>query len=237
MTQKAIGDFPPVSLSPVPQGRAWGMVAALFLIYVFAWLDRLTISMMVAPVKASLGLGDFQMSLILGPSFAISYAIFGIPLGWAADRYSRRLVIFFGVLIWALATVACGFSTSFGTLMLCRIFVGIGEAALLPASYALIADAFSKDWVTMATSVFQTAGKFGSAAAFGLGGMAIAFAKSLEGMNFPLHGPASYWQIAFTLIGAPGLLLMFLVFTFPIPAAVLKAGRTGMPLLPHFTSC
>ena len=33
-----------------PLGRAWGMVAALFVIYVFSWLDRLSVSMLVTPI-------------------------------------------------------------------------------------------------------------------------------------------------------------------------------------------
>jgi len=90
-------------------GTAWWMVAVLFTIYLFSWIDRLVVSMLVEPVKLGLHLSDFQMSLILGPSFAFVYAIFGIPLGWAADHYQRRLVIFFAALVWTAATIACGF--------------------------------------------------------------------------------------------------------------------------------
>lgn len=196
---------------------AWWMVGALFLIYVFAWLDRLTVSMLVPPIKQQMALTDFQMSLILGPAFALSYAVFAIPLGWAADRFPRRIVIFCGVGIWAMATLACGFAATFGELMAARVIVGIGEAALLPAAYSMIGDAFPRDKVTVATSVFQAAGKTGSAAAFGLGGFAIAFAKSLDHIDWPFHGPAHYWQITFALIGIPGFLLMFLALSFPEP--------------------
>jgi MFS family permease len=213
--------------SPSEAG-AWWMVAALFFIYVLAWLDRLIISMLVAPIKQSLSLSDFHMSLILGPSFAIAYAIFAMPLGWAADHFPRRLVIFCGVLTWATATVACGFANSFGALMSCRIVVGIGEAALLPAAYSLIADRFPQDRVTMATSVFQTAGKLGSATAFGLGGLVIALAQSLSAMGWPGGGQHSYWQLTFMLVGAPGFLLMFLVFTFRDPGRR-DTGNGGKP--------
>lgn len=203
-------------------GRAWWMVGALFALYVLAWLDRLAVSMLVAPIKARLALTDFEMSLVLGPSFALSYAIFGIPLGWAADRFSRRLVIFCGVFVWATASLACAFATSFESLMACRVFVGIGEAALLPAAYSLIGDAFPPNRVTAATSVFQAAGKTGSAAAFGLGGFAIAFSKSIENMHFPIFGQAEYWQITFALVAVPGFALMFLALSFPDP------GRRGV---------
>lgn len=210
-------------------GMAWYMVGALFLIYVLAWLDRLIISMMVGPIKQTLHLGDFQMSLILGPAFAISYALFGFPLGWATDLFSRRAVIFAGVLVWSLATLGCAFSTSFPMLVLCRVFVGVGEAALLPSAYSLIADAFPRDKVTFATSVFQTAGKLGSAAAFGIGGVIIAFATTLEHVQWPVHGPASGWQITFAMIALPGFAFAFLAFSFPEPGRQGQGRGQGRP--------
>lgn len=213
--------------SGLSTGRAWGMVAALFVIYVFSWLDRLSVSMLVAPIKQAMQLSDTQMSIVLGPSFAIAYAVFGVPLGWAADRFSRRYVIFCGVLVWTLSTVACGFATTYESLLAFRVMVGIGEAALLPAAYSLIGDAFPPQRVTVATSVFQSAGKTGSAMAFGLGGLAIGFAKTLEHIDWPLHGPASYWQITFALVGIPGFLLAFLALTFPEPGRRQAVSQKG----------
>ena len=215
-------------------GTAYFMVGALFLIYVLAWLDRLIISMMVQPIKETLGLGDFEMSLVLGPAFAISYAVFAIPLGWAADRFSRRLVVFGGVTVWSLATFACALATSFPMLIVCRVLVGVGEAALLPAAYSLIADAFPRDRVTFATSLFQTAGKFGSAVAFGIGGLLIGFAGTLAHLDLPVLGRADGWQITFAIIGLPGFVLAFIAFSFPEPGrhgvAVAKPGDDGAML-------
>lgn len=206
------------AVSAVPSLRpAWWMVGVLFAVYVFAWLDRLILSMLVEPIKATMALSDFQMSLILGPAFAVSYAIFGLPLGWAADRFQRRVVVFFGIILWAAATVACGFATSFETLLLARVLVGVGEAALLPCAYSMIADAFPRDKLTVATSTFQMAGKVGSATAFGLGGLAIAFAAGLGTVILPLHGPAEPWQLVMIMVGAPGFLLAFLMFTIREP--------------------
>lgn len=95
--------------------------------------------------------------------------------------------------------------------------MGIGEAALLPAAYSLIGDAFPPGMVTVATAIFQSGGKTGSAAAFGLSGLAIAAAKGLESVSWPVVGHAQYWQIAFGLIGVPGFLLAPLAFSFPDP--------------------
>lgn len=81
-------------------GSAWWMVAVLFGLYVLSWVDRLIVSMLVTPIKAHLLLSDVQISMITSTSFAIFYAIFGLPLGWASDRFSRRWIIFGGVVIW-----------------------------------------------------------------------------------------------------------------------------------------
>lgn len=105
----AAGETAPRSLA-----SAWWMVAALFAIYVFSWVDRMAIAMLVTPIKATLHVSDSQMGLVLGSSFGISYAVFGVPLGWAADRFPRRWVIFCGVLVWASATLACGLVHGFG---------------------------------------------------------------------------------------------------------------------------
>jgi MFS family permease len=204
-------------------GQAWWMVVVLFVLYVFSWLDRLIVSMLVTPMKAHLMLSDVQVSMVTSTSFAIFYAVFGLPLGWAADRYSRRWIIFCGTLLWAAATTACGFAQTYEQLLVARIFVGVGEAALLPSAYSLIADGFPPRLLTRATSTFQMAGKVGSATAFGLGGVAIAFAAAHVGVHIPFHGPAQPWQLVMMMVGAPGVVLAFLAFSFADP------GRNGGP--------
>lgn len=219
-------------------GRAWWMVAVLFSLYVLSWIDRLILSMLVTPIKAHLALSDVQVSMVTSTSFAIFYAIFGLPLGWASDRFPRRIIIFLGVLLWGSATTACGYAESYEQLLAARIFVGVGEAALLPAAYSLIADAFPSGQLTRATSTFQMAGKVGSAAAFGLGGAAIAFATLHEGIHIPFHGPAQPWQLVMMMVGLPGVLLALLLFTFPDPGrrkvkADADSGE-GAALVAHF---
>ena len=215
-TQRQTGALSQENMPP-RLGQAWWMVAVLFALYVFSWVDRLTISMLVTPIKQHLLLSDVEVSMITSTSFAIFYAIFGLPLGWAADRFSRRWIIFGGVTLWAIATTACGYARSFEALLVARIFVGVGEAALLPAAYSLIADAFPPHLLTRATSTFQMAGKVGSATAFGLGGAAVAFATAHEGVHIPFHGPAHPWQLVMMMIGVPGILIAALLFTFPDP--------------------
>ena len=63
--------------------RAWMLVLLLTVAYVFSFIDRWILGLLIEPIKADMGLTDFQIGLMLGPAFAIFYATLGVPLGWA----------------------------------------------------------------------------------------------------------------------------------------------------------
>ncbi|MDE8652759.1 MFS transporter [Novosphingobium album (ex Liu et al. 2023)] len=195
----------------------WWMVACLFLAYAFSWLDRLIITMLVTPIKQDLHLSDLQMGAMLNLSFALGFSIFCVPMGWAADRFDRRKVLVLGISVWSAATLGAGFAHSFPQLLICRALVGIGEASLLPAAYSLIADTFPPQRVTFATSVFQTASKFGSAVTFAVGALVITLAKHLEQTTMAVSLGAGYWQITLALVGLPGLVVALSMLTFSEP--------------------
>ncbi len=90
----------------------------LWLLYVGSFVDRIAITMVVAPIKRDLALSDVQVSLVLA-AFAISYVVFGYPMGWAADRFPRRMVIYLGTTFWALSAMGSGLSRNFVQLFLC----------------------------------------------------------------------------------------------------------------------
>lgn len=106
-------------------------------------LDRQVLSLLVDPIRGDLGISDTQISLLLGTTFAVVYGIAGVPLGFLADRTSRRNLIFTGVLVWSVGTLACGLSRRFGELFAARLVVGLGEAVLSPAAISLISDYFA----------------------------------------------------------------------------------------------
>ena len=202
---------------------AWWMLSVLFIFNILDYLDRLILTMLVVPIKGELGISDFQMSIILGPAFAVCYALFGLFIGWGVDRYSRRWIIFGGVMIWSIATVMSGLvARSYEMLLFFRILCGIGQATLGPAVVSLLADAFSRDKMTTALSVYQSAAKIGAAAAMAFGGIAMAFSTTylLEHDVWGIHQP---WHLVLAMAGAPGVILAFLVFTFPEPRRALSA--------------
>ncbi len=214
---------------------SWRMVWVLFTLYVISWIDRLILTMMVDPIKMSLSISDYQMGLVMTTSFAIATALFGIPTGWLVDRFQRRLIVFTGVLIWSAATWASAHAHSYHDLLGFRVLVGIGETVIGPAAYSLIADAFPREKLTRANASFQMGGKTGSAATFALGGPLIAFAATGAAAGLPLLGGLEPWQRVMVMVGLPGFVLAFLVFSFPEPArrsfvatdSIVKRGELG----------
>lgn len=205
---------------------AWWMLAVLFSLYTISFVDRSVITIMVPDIQKSLQLSDMQIGLILGPAFAVAYSVFGLPLGWVADRYNRRWVIFIGAAGFGLATGISGLVGSFAGLLLARIFIGIGEASLTPAAYSLMADRFPRSLFGTASAIYNSAIKIGTAGALALGGVAIGLFAGVN-ITLPGLGPLEPWRLVFLAVGAFSLLLAFMVFTFPEPARTRMIPRGG----------
>ena len=63
---------------PSPR-RAWSMVSLLTILYIFSFLDRTIIVLLIEPIKADLGLSDTQISLLYGFAFALFYTFWVYP--------------------------------------------------------------------------------------------------------------------------------------------------------------
>jgi MFS family permease len=217
------GAAPADSAGSPTRTAAWTAVFVLAVLYGLAFVDRQIISLLVAPIRQDLGISDFQISLLQGFSFALLYALGGLPLGFAADRWPRRWVIFGGVFIWALAATACGLVHGFGQLLAARVLVGMGEAALAPAAYSILADMFPARRLTFALAVYAVGASAGSSMSLVWGAAAIHWFE--HGLTLPLVGHLRSWQAAFVVTGAPGLLVAFLIFAIPEPK---RAHRRAM---------
>ena len=192
---------------------------------VLSYTDRQVLSLLVDPVRGELGISDTQMSLLLGTAFAVIYGVAGIPLGFLADRYSRRNLIFAGVAVWSLGTVACGLSRDFGELFASRIVVGLGEAALSPAAISLISDYFPPSRRGTAVGFFLSGIAMGSGAAILIGGGVLHLVEAGAVAATPLATLAA-WRLVLLLIGGPGLLWALVIFVIREPAR--RAGESGV---------
>jgi MFS family permease len=172
------------------------VLGVLFACYVFNWVDRNVLAILLGPMKAELGVSDTAMGFLSGLAFALFYTVLGIPIARWADLGSRRSILALGIALWSAMTVVCGLARSFTGLALARVGVGVGEAAGSPASHSLISDYFPPERRGRALSVYAMGNYAGHFVAFVIGGWVNEH-----------YG----WRTTFFVMGIPGLLLALLV--------------------------
>lgn len=201
----------------------WYALGVLIVAYTFSYLDRQVLTLMVGPIRKSLDITDTQLSLLHGFAFAIFYTILGIPIGRLVDQHRRTTIVAAGVAFWSIMTALCGTAKNFTHMFLARIGVGVGEAALSPGAYSLIADYFPPHRLPQALSLYLSAIYIGSGFAMILGGTLIMM---MPAMDLPVIGHVEPWQGVFMVIGLPGLLIALWVMTLREPAR--KGAKKGV---------
>jgi len=212
--------------------RAWYAIGILLIAFVFSFIDRSIIALLVEPIKKDLGISDFGIGLLQGLAFAIFYTLVGIPIGRLADRLSRRRIIAVGIFLWSLMTAACGLAKSFTGLFLARVGVGVGEATLSPSAYSMISDLFPRDQLGRALAVYQGGAFLGAGIAFIVGGMVIRALSRAGEVALPLIGIVQPWQMVFFVVGLPGLIVALLMLTVrePVRRGKIAGHDKGIPI-------
>jgi MFS family permease len=209
---------PTSSAKPAPDLRyAWYVVGALTAIYMLSYMDRVILSLLVAPMKRDFGISDTQVGLLQGFAFGVFYTLVGLPLGRIADTRNRRNLIAVGVVLWSFFTALCSLAGSFGSLFLARMGVGVGEATLSPSAYSLISDYFPRERLGAAISVFYMGVFLGTSASLLLTGSIVDVLSHTPVITVPLLGAMASWRVTFLIVGLPGVLFALLTRTIREP--------------------
>ena len=175
---------------------AYYVLAVLFVVYVFNFIDRQILSILLQPIKEDLQVSDTAMGFLTGFAFAVFYAIAGLPLARVADRWVRRSLIALSLATWSLMTAASGLARNFTDLALARVGVGIGEAGCTPPAHSLLSDYFPPERRATVLAVYACGIYMGVGLGFWLGGW----------LN-----DAFGWRVAFMVIGLPGVAMALVV--------------------------
>ena len=163
----------------------------------FNYLDRSILGLALPMIKAEMQASDTALGLVSGLAFVLFYAILGVPIAWAADRWNRRNIIAAGLAFWSLMTALTGFVANIWQLALARFLMGAGEACCMPPSNSIISDLFRKARRPLALAIFGTANSIAFIALF-----------PIAGWIADHHG----WRTMFVAAGAPGLVLALLFY-------------------------
>ncbi len=173
-----------------PSAYRFVVLAMLFVVYAFNFIDRQILGILVPAIKAELGFTDTELGWLGGPAFAIFYTALGVPIAWAADRSNRMWIMTVALTVWSAFTAACGFAQNFTQLFAARLGVGVGEAGGVAPAYSLISDYFPPRERARALAVYSFGIPIGSAAGILIGGL---IASQLD------------WRIAFIVVGLAGV--------------------------------
>lgn len=187
------------SAPAISAGKSFGsfgyrsyVLISLTLVYTFNFIDRILISVVSVPIINEFQLSQFEFGLLSGIGFALFYTLLGIPIANLSEKISRKLIIGCCVILWSLATVLCGFTTGFVTLLLARMLVGIGEAGCTPPANSMISDYYAPLARPTALGIYAMGVTAGGVLAQVFGGFILE---------------AFTWREAFIIVGAPGILL------------------------------
>ncbi|MES1190618.1 MAG: MFS transporter [Steroidobacter sp.] len=203
--------------SMIRAGGNWYLLTVLVVVYVFSFIDRQIISLIVEPLKNDLHISDTQVSLLHGFTFAIFLAFAGLPIGRLVDTRRRITIVAVGIAMWSAMTAASGLVAGYAALMLCRIGIAVGEATLTPASHSMIADSFPPQRLGLALGIYGTGTFIGMGMAYLIGAVVIAGVAG-NTIALPLIGTLHPWQLVFIAVGLPGLLVAFWAALLDEPA-------------------
>lgn len=158
----------PNKISANVSSRAWLVVGLLWFVALLNYLDRLMITTMRDPIKASITMTDAQFGLLTSVFLWVYGALspFG---GFLADRFGRSRVILASLFVWSAVTWLTGYVQTFEQLLWARALMGISEACYIPAALALIADYHRGPTRSLATGLHMS-GVYAGAALGGVGG-------------------------------------------------------------------
>jgi ACS family hexuronate transporter-like MFS transporter len=178
----------PTALSSHP--RRLLIVSIFVLVLSITAIDRNLLAAVWPALQSQLSLTNTQYGVLVA-GFSISYGLFAPLMGFLLDRFGLTRVAVMAVGLWSLFGIATAFAYSFKALLLCRVLLGVAEAAALPSA--------GKAYATYLSPSERSFGTAGSQVALTLGAVGATFLAAVCGQRFG-------WRSAFIFSGVLGFL-------------------------------
>lgn len=149
------------------------LVVLLGVAVFFNYVDRGAIGIAAPLMKSDLGLSNEAYGLAFSAFFWV-YAPIQLFTGWLCDRFSVYKLLAAAILLWAGSTLLMGFAAGFGSLLLLRILLGVGESISFPGSSKIIARHVPVEKRGVANAAIAMGIAFGPAVGTLAGGLIVA---------------------------------------------------------------
>lgn len=151
----------------------WRLLALLVAAVFVNYIDRSNLSVSATEIKKEFSLSGEQLGLASSWFFG-SYALCQLVVGWLLQRYSVKMVLGVGFVLWSAATAATGFVGGFTALLVTRVILGIGESVAYPAFSKIIASDYAETQRGTANALIDAGSKIGPALGTLFGGLIVA---------------------------------------------------------------
>jgi MFS family permease len=201
------------SAEPWPDTRrSWYAVIIFALTVMTLFGNQFMTGLLVGPIKGDLQLTDTQVALILGFFGGLINAVASLPISRLIDRFNRKLIIGFGLVIAGLSSAASGCSSTSGQLLIARLTGGLGGAGNGPATFSMLGDLFPPAKLPKALSAMNIGFSTGLALSMIFGGTLFFAIKDLPSITLPLIGDVHPWQLVFLILAVPDTMLGLIIW-------------------------
>ena len=138
-------------VEPVPTLRAshpdghperWRILAVLCAALCIVALDNTILAVAVPRLGAALGADETALQWITA-AYSLVLAALLLPLAGLGDRFGRKGLLVVGLALFGVASVAASLATTSGQLVAARALMGVGGAATMPATLAVLGNVFA----------------------------------------------------------------------------------------------
>src|SRR5262249_42042456 len=143
---------------PARSAHPWWVLASTSLAVFAVFLDTTILFVAFSAIGTSFPSVDAAaLSWVLN-AYTIVFAALLIPAGRLADRVGRRRTFLGAVVVFTVASAACGLAPSAGVLVVARMLQAVGAAALVPSSLALVLQTFPRQKIPVAVAIWSAIG-------------------------------------------------------------------------------
>ena len=165
------------------------MVALVFFFMLINFADKAVVGLSSVPIMRDLGLSHAQFGM-LGSAFFLLFSASGVAVGFLANRFSTKTIMWVMALVWAAALLPMSTVSSFTVLVGSRVVLGAAEGPAFPVAVHAVYKWFGNEGRALPTSIVA------SGAAFGAGIVAPVIIWIIEEFG---------WHAAFGTLGVVGL--------------------------------
>src|SRR3972149_7423818 len=162
--------------------------------WVFDFYDLILYTFLLIPIGKELHFSDIMLSYVLGASLAAT-AVGGVIFGILSDRYGRKNVLQWTIIVYSVGTFLSGLASNFELLILFRIITGLGVGGEWATGQTYIGETFPPSMRGKYCAFMQTGAPIG-----------VALASVIGGFVAPVIG----WRMCFFVSVLPALLVIFI---------------------------